>query len=203
MLGWPSERTSKNCKDGTCAVYVCVEDGSVIYGGGCVRHYKKTCKSHQTNVEIGTGEDWDGVTTERGNFLYLCNSPLNNCVLKYMEANTQGRSGEHTEYFGKEFLNGYDTTQPAAPSSQSQQKQPPPPKNDNNNKGGSSSKDNKEPAAPPNSNGLPSKNNNTESSATPNNETAPAEPGNNGLMNQMNGFKLFAMILHGFVFAKF
>uniref|UniRef100_A0AC34F915 Uncharacterized protein n=1 Tax=Panagrolaimus sp. ES5 TaxID=591445 RepID=A0AC34F915_9BILA len=29
---------------------------------------------------------------------------------------------------------------------------------------------------------------------------SPAEPGNNGFMNQMNGFKLFGMILLGFIF---
>uniref|UniRef100_A0AC34GB30 Uncharacterized protein n=1 Tax=Panagrolaimus sp. ES5 TaxID=591445 RepID=A0AC34GB30_9BILA len=39
----PSKYGMEKCKEGTCAVYLCVEDGSVIYGGGCITDYQKTC----------------------------------------------------------------------------------------------------------------------------------------------------------------
>uniref|UniRef100_A0AC34FKB7 Uncharacterized protein n=1 Tax=Panagrolaimus sp. ES5 TaxID=591445 RepID=A0AC34FKB7_9BILA len=46
---------------------------------------------------------------------------------------------------------------------------------------------------------------NSTNTAAPSNNEKPttAKPGNEGLMNQINGFKLFEMILLGFIFAQF
>uniref|UniRef100_A0AC34F0B3 Uncharacterized protein n=1 Tax=Panagrolaimus sp. ES5 TaxID=591445 RepID=A0AC34F0B3_9BILA len=93
---------SRTCED-ACATFFCIENGAVIYGGGCYSDFKTICTSStlRMNIEKIFREGGRQHIKGSGSFLQACKTP--NCEISIKD-NTDIYEGD---FLQNEFRNGF------------------------------------------------------------------------------------------------